>query len=411
MILLKTGWVSLTLPVLTFLYYAGMVVGLLLAWRFHSSRVFFAVFVLFLAQQAIGLFLPGNLPINGPGHAALQAAVFLVPLNFVLLSLARERGFTVAAISSTLMVLFVQSTVVAALARAGQDYPSHTSRNAVVSLLSSPYTWIAFAIAAVLLLVRFFLLRQPVESALFWALTSFFLALYSGGIGRTATAYFAASTFILALSIIETSYLLAYHDELTTLPSRRAFKDTLVRLQAPYSIAMVDIDHFKRFNDTYGHQTGDQVLRLVASSLARVSGSGRAYRCGGEEFAIVFSGKTTTEVVDHLEQLRATIESSSFQMRGADRRQLPRGPDRRNQRSRARSGRAIRQLARADNHAALSVTVSIGVAASTQEETDPTQIVQAADKALYRAKAAGRNRVETASPPRRRARAKTAGIA
>ena len=104
------------------------------------------------------------------------------------------------------------------------------------------------------------------------------------------------------MSIIENSYLLAYHDELTTLPSRRAFNDALLRLQDPYSIAVVDIDHFKRFNDTYGHDTGDQVLRLVAAGLSRVTGGGQAYRCGGEEFKILFPGKTTAEVVEHLEQ-------------------------------------------------------------------------------------------------------------
>ncbi len=137
--------------------------------------------------------------------------------------------------------------------------------------------------------------------------------------------YAATAACILAASIIENSYLLAYHDELTTLPSRRAFNDALARLQEPYSIAVVDIDHFKRFNDTYGHDTGDQVLRLVASNLARVTGGGQAYRCGGEEFNILFPGKTTPEVVEHLEHLRATIESSEFRMRGRDRRQAARG--------------------------------------------------------------------------------------
>ncbi len=142
--------------------------------------------------------------------------------------------------------------------------------------------------------------------------------------------YSATAVCILAVSIIENSYLLAYHDELTTLPSRRAFNDALLRLQEPYSIAVVDIDHFKQFNDTYGHDTGDQVLRLVASNLSRVTGGGTAYRCGGEEFTILFPGKTTPEVVEHLERLRTTIESSEFQMRGVDRRQTRRGPERRN---------------------------------------------------------------------------------
>jgi len=171
---------------------------------------------------------------------------------------------------------------------------------------------------------------------LLWSLGAFFLAILFGGTGRIPTAYFAAATFILGLSVIETSYLLAYHDELTTLPSRRAFNDALMRLKAPYSIAIVDIDHFKQFNDKHGHDTGDQVLKLVATKLARVTGGGQAYRCGGEEFAIIFQGKTTKEVVDHLEQLRLTIELSSFRTRAAERRQIPRPRPAQPARSRSR---------------------------------------------------------------------------
>jgi diguanylate cyclase (GGDEF)-like protein len=413
-ILLETGWATIPMPIITFLYYGGLLVGLLLSWRFHSTRIFFAVLVLFLTQQAV-FFLTRSVPLHGSGRVALQAAVFLVPLNFVLLSLSQERGFALNTLGSGLILLFVQSTVVAALARVGQDYPRlpHTTNHAGVSPLASPYVLAAFGISALVLLIRFMLCRKPTESALFWSLASFFLAVSSAGIERTAVAYYATSTLILALSIIETSYLLAYHDDLTSLPSRRAFKDTLMRIAAPYSIAMVDIDHFKRFNDTYGHDTGDQVLRLVSASLARVSGGGRAYRCGGEEFAIVFAGKTIPEVLGHLEQLRATIESSSFRVRGSDRRQLPRGPDRRSRRSRgrARAGAAIRQPGNIESRSPLSVTVSAGVADCTQEKIDPERVVQAADKALYRAKAEGRNRIETASSARRRPRTTAAGIA
>jgi diguanylate cyclase (GGDEF)-like protein len=275
------------------------------------------------------------------------------------------------------------------------------------------YALPVFAAAGIVLLARFLLTRKPVDSALLWSLSAFFLALRFTSVTRVSTVYSATAACILAASIIENSYLLAYHDELTTLPSRRAFNDALLRLQQPYSIAVVDIDHFKRFNDAYGHDTGDQVLRLVAASLARVTGGGQAYRCGGEEFNILFPGKTTAEVVDHLEQLRATIESSEFRMRGSDRRQVARGPDRRNERARgrARKGRAIRELVHEKLPAPLSVTVSIGVATSAKEGSDPDLVLQAADKALYHAKANGRNRVETASFPRRRSRVKAAGIA
>jgi PleD family two-component response regulator len=154
-------------------------------------------------------------------------------------------------------------------------------------------------------------------------------------------------------------------------------------------------------------------LQLVAAGLARVTGGWQAFRCGGEEFNLLFPGKSTSDVVEHLEQLRAAIEASEFHMRSGERRQSPRGPDRRNQRSagRARKAQAIRHLAQDKPPAPLSVTVSIGVATSARGESHPDLVLQAADKALYRAKNNGRNRVETASAPRRRSRADAAGIA
>ena len=414
--LLHTGLVAPSATIIAYAFYTATIAGLLLAWRFHSSRIFFALLVLFLSQEAISYFsssfTSGHVAAGGPGRMALAAVGLLLPLNFVLLSLRKERGFSFSSVAPPSLFLFVQSVIVGVLCRP----ESSAAVRALHHPLPAPLpfaTLLAFAAAAVLLLTRFLLFHKPVESGLLWALAASFLALYFGGVGRIPTAYFAVAAFLLAGAIVETSYMLAYHDELTTLPSRRAFHDALLRLQPPCSIAMVDIDHFKRCNDTYGHDTGDQVLRLVASRLARVSGGGQAYRCGGEEFAILFPGKTTAEVLEHLEKLRADIEASTLRLRGPDRRQEARGPDRRNQRARGRAqtGHAIRQLARATPSAELSVTASIGVATSRQENQSAEDVIQAADKALYRAKAAGRNRIETAAPGRRRVRNKTAGIA
>ena len=415
--LLHTGLVAPSATIIAYAFYTATIAGLLLAWRFHSSRIFFALLVLLLSQEAISYFSSSSftsvhVAAGGPGRMALAAVGLLLPLNFVLLSLRKERGFSFSSVAPPSLFLFVQSVIVGVLCRP----ESSAAVRALHHPLPAPLpfaTLLAFAAAAVLLLTRFLLFHKPVESGLLWALAASFLALYFGGVGRIPTAYFAVAAFLLAGAIVETSYMLAYHDELTTLPSRRAFHDALLRLQPPYSIAMVDIDHFKRCNDTYGHDTGDQVLRLVASRLARVSGGGQAYRCGGEEFAILFPGKTTAEVLEHLEKLRADIEASTLRLRGPDRRQEARGPDRRNQRARGRAqtGHAIRQLARATPSAELSVTASIGVATSKQENQSVEDVIQAADKALYRAKAAGRNRIETAAPGRRRVRNKTAGIA
>jgi diguanylate cyclase (GGDEF)-like protein len=215
------------------------------------------------------------------------------------------------------------------------------------------------------------------------------------------TVYFGVAGLILAISIIENSYSLAYQDELTGLASRRAFNEGTERLRPPYSVAVVDIDHFKNINDTYGHDTGDQVLRLVASRLARVSGGGESFRLGGEEFTILFRGRTSDEVLDHLELLRVDIENASFQLRRRqERRKARRAPDRRTPARTRRKSRSLR------NSGTLSVTVSIGVAES-QSGRSAGEVLEQADQALYRAKQGGRNRLEVSNVGKRTKRETT----
>ena len=404
-----SGWLTLALPALSFLYYCALAGGMLLAWRFHSSRIFLSLLVISLAQQATS-FSVGQPNVS----TTVQAVAVLVPVDFLLIALMHERGFTVESMAPIGLLLFVESLTVAVFwdPPGGRPSPLVHAHHAAELVLLPRYAVLLLVTAAVFLAVRFLLTRKPVDSAFLWSLFAVFLAVRTMETARVSTLYWATAACILAVSIVENSYLLAYHDELTTLPSRRAFNDALLRLKDPYSIAVVDIDHFKRFNDTYGHDTGDQVLRLVAGNLARVTGGGQAYRCGGEEFMIVFPGRTTNDVVDHLERLRETIESSEFRLRGSDRRQLSRGAERRNERSRSRTrkGDVIRQLGEEPASAALSVTVSIGVATSSQK-LDSDAVVKAADKALYYAKENGRNRVETALAVRRGTRSKAAGIA
>jgi PleD family two-component response regulator len=146
-----------------------------------------------------------------------------------------------------------------------------------------------------------------------------------------------------------------------------------------YVIAMVDVDHFKRVNDTYGHDTGDQTLRLVARMLTRVPKGARAYRYGGEEFALLFRGRNAAEVHDQLEALREEIASYPFRLRSA---------------ARKNTGRRDRNRNRKDSTAGvLKITVSIGVAQSDTLNTDPQAVLAMADKALFRAKHHGRNAV------------------
>jgi diguanylate cyclase (GGDEF)-like protein len=262
---------------------------------------------------------------------------------------------------------------------------------------------LAYVVVSVVLLIRFRVLHKPVEIGSLWALAGTAFALQFGPLGRSATAYAGTAALILTAAVVETSYLMAYHDELTGLPGRRAFNEVLLGLDNQYAIAIVDIDHFKNFNDTYGHETGDEVLRMVAARLAAVSGGGKAFRCGGEEFAIVFPQKCAKDAFEHLESLRQTVESAAFRVRGQlDRRKVPRGPvDRRQAKKKSRNSPSSRP-------GEVAVTISIGVAEPSTRNHKVDQVIAAADKALYRAKEAGRNRVLLDAPDSKRLHAGSA---
>jgi diguanylate cyclase (GGDEF)-like protein len=398
-ILLETGFVPLSASVIDFYYYAVFLTGVLLALRFHSSRVLFALIILLLAHRSIEFFAAGNVGSAGPGRIAFEAIAFLLPVNFVILSVIRERGLVLPSIAFQFSLLFVEAVFVAIICRPGQTigpaffHSVFQGRDLFRWTIIPPPALLAFASAFAILLTRFMLYRKPVESGLFWSLAATFLGLQAGGLGRSSRAYIATGGLILVSSIIENSYHLAYHDELTALPARRAFNEALLGLQETYVVAAVDIDHFKNFNDTFGHDTGDEVLRMVASRLAGVTGGGQAFRVGGEEFSILFPGKSLPETLPHLESLRADIEASTFRARSVvERRVTPRGPDRRNVRR-----KNIRPRTAPSQNDRLSVTVSIGAAVPTVRMQLVEEVIKAADKALYRAKQSGRNRVEVAT--------------
>jgi diguanylate cyclase (GGDEF)-like protein len=401
MVLLETRLLAIPAPIVIFYYYAVFATGMLLAWRFHSSRVLLALVVLLLSATALRFFSgPQQAPFTG--RIAFEAIAFLLPLNLLLLGRLPERGLAVPVVASRVLIIFLQGVFVAVLCRPGQQSGFAVFNHPALN--PSWFYWtripqpalLVFIVAAGFLLLRSLEIPKPVESGFVWALLSSFLALRSGGVGRVPTAYVATAALLLLIAIIETSYSMAYHDELTGLPARRAFNHALLALEDRYAIAIVDIDHFKQFNDTYGHDTGDQVLRLVAAKLAQVKGGGKPFRCGGEEFAIVFPGMSLQEALQYAEDVRTSVENSPFQIRGADRRYKPRKTDRR--RAAVRKGRISRAVSPVGTRRrALSVTVSIGVAEPTAKSRDTSQVIAAADRALYLAKANGRNRVEAAA--------------
>jgi diguanylate cyclase (GGDEF)-like protein len=375
-------------PSLAFYYFAVFAAGLVLAWRFNSSRVLFSLLVLLLAHRAVEFFSHGQTR-TGPGRTAVLLVALLIPLNSVALAFMRERGLTIAGIAPRFGMLFLQSVVVAVLCR-----PENSGAiSAPLGGTALPlWALLGFAAATVVFVVRFFQTRKPVETGFLWSSAAVFLWLESTPVGKVADAYVAAAGLILVASLIETSYMLAYHDELTGIRGRRAFNEALLSLDQQYAIAIVDIDHFKQFNDTYGHDTGDQVLRMVASRLVDVGGGGQAFRCGGEEFAILFRNSSAKDAFERLDMLRQAIQKSVFRVRGSERRSESRaGEPERRKPTRKKTASVNRPTGD------LSVTVSIGVAEPSTRYRQPEQVIHAADQALYRAKHNGRNRVELAS--------------
>jgi len=405
-------------PSLSFYYVAVFAAGLLLAWRFNSSRLLFSLLVLLLAHRAVDFFSNGQVQ-TGPGRKAVALAALLIPLNFIVFAQMRERGLIIAGVAPRFGLLFLESVVFAVMCR-----PENSPTNPHHSGAAAIPLWIllSFVVAIAVFVRRFFQTRKPIEPGFVWSVAAVFLWLQFAPVGKPSDAYVATAALILGASLIETSYVLAYHDELTGIRGRRAFNESLLSLDQQYAIAIVDIDHFKKFNDTYGHDVGDQVLCMVAKRLSQVAGDGLAFRCGGEEFAIVFRNTSAQEAFEHLDALRQIVEKSTFHVRGSDRRaekSAGSSSDRRTgkaesdrrkpaKKKTAASSSKQRDLfpqpaSRSPDHVSdrlsdrLSVTVSIGVAEPSTRYRQPEQVIQAADQALYRAKNKGRNRVELAS--------------
>jgi diguanylate cyclase (GGDEF)-like protein len=369
-------------PIVQYLPVVVFGVGLALSAFFRRSRLFFALLALTLAQSAFAWVMP-HLSAFSRAITA-NAIAILLPLNLLVLAFLRERGIISPAGRRRLAIVTLQVMGVAILCMPAMAQIAAQLRRSFVPPLFSQWSGLsqpallAFILATAVMMVLLLRRYKAVESSLLWSLVAAFIALRAAAASHLDGVFFAAGGLALIVALIETSYAMAYLDELTQLPSRRSLNEALLKLGETYSIAMLDVDHFKKFNDSYGHESGDQALRLVASRLSHISGGGKAYRYGGEEFAIVFPNKASEEVFVYLDRMRRVIEQSAFTVRGADRRR----------KGKSAIGRGSKKQT--------NVTVSIGLAATNGDKLAPAEVLRMADQALYKAKAKGRNCTITA---------------
>ncbi|MDR3591797.1 MAG: GGDEF domain-containing protein [Negativicutes bacterium] len=344
-------------------------VGMGLSAGFNRSPLFFVLLLLTLSQVAF------SMPVTGPLAAAdyydvvYYFSCLLLPLNILVFSLLKDRGtFTVQG-KRRLGLILVQLLVVAVVILSRDaDMLAYIHQDLASSPLSlnTPLTAKALAVSSVAILAL--LLRQstrviPVDNAFFHALLALTAAFHFKF--PALPLFYTATAAMLTTAAIQDSYAIAYLDELTGLPSRRALQEDLGKLGDKYTVAMVDIDFFKKINDKYGHDVGDDVLRFLAAALGReVVDGGKSFRYGGEEFILLFPDKDCEEVRPFLEELCRTIAKRPFILRG-----------------------------RSADDRKLSVTVSIGCAERLPVHQKPDEVIKAADIALYQAKEGGRNRV------------------
>jgi diguanylate cyclase (GGDEF)-like protein len=362
----------------------GWLVWAVLTWRLNQNRL--TMLAPALAAAATWLMAQSQ---AGLGRNGSEIWLLCLPSGMALSLLPPEGALLSERSFGRLVLVFLPAGLAWAVANASpidakqlMDWRAAGAPGAGLShlahaglLLLAPALWWRWhaKVEAVLLALAGGLLGQVL---LAWAIQ------WAGPPPLLAARGWLASQLLFGLAMAVGLFFLywqrVYLDELTGIPNRRALDEALAHLTGPWAMAMVDIDHFKKFNDNYGHDQGDDVLRLVARHL-RDSTNGRAYRYGGEEFCVLCPGLDTEAVEAIMEGARAGLAKRRFHIR------LP---------------KSIRKKTGPPDRGSLAVpttqvqvTISVGVARPDKRHPEPAQVMKLSDESLYKAKENGRNNV------------------
>jgi len=355
--LLPPLWLGL-LPLLPLILAS---VAILLAWHFNKGRALIIVLLLLIPK------LYGD----SDQEASLTAYLVVSCFCIALLSFVPERGFfNRFAVNRILFVLMLVSWCYAIerswISFAFLDHGFLYLETTWATVL----LWSVLVISVFSIGVAWWSSSDTFKACGLISIVSLLITNHFSILDIQFDALLSAQFLLWIWFLLMESHRMAYLDDMTKLPGRRALNERLVGLSKQYAIAMVDIDYFKKFNDTYGHDMGDKVLKSVAAQLKRFSSPGRAFRYGGEEFTIVFSSKVSDHVEEILEQVREEIENTLVEVFDPKKKK----------------------------DISVNVTVSLGVAFASTGET-PNSVLKRADEALYLSKKKGRNRVSKSSTP------------
>ncbi len=337
---------------------------------FNFSRILFAG----LISLSVWTFL--KLDFSNPHYT--QLAIVVMSVNMLLIAFYKERGTYSITGLFRIVFIFCQPGLLAVA------YVFQT--NELHQLISWPHVSIegfnisipalaVFSVCFLYLLIKLFVQTLLIDAYLLVSLVFSGWLLVMPPVDEIQLSLLVSlNQLLLVMALFKRTLSMAYMDELTGLPGRRALNERMVKLGKNYTAAMLDIDFFKKFNDTYGHDVGDQVLRMVAQKIRQVKG-GTAYRYGGEEFCVLFPTTDVDIAADALEQVRVQVEQASLKVRSKKRSKNN------------KKGRGLR--GKGGSGEQVSVTISGGLAVA-RTNTNP---LKAADIALYKAKGQGRNQI------------------
>ncbi len=404
--IVTTNWFRLTLPLLivtfamvcqnqiveltysnreiiTSLPYALFIFTIVLAHAFKQSRIAMVSATMLLAYWVIQSRLQSPLS-TGTTIFELSLLTLLMPISLLLVLSYRDASIfskPFALYLFKLSIFFIWSWVTLSyIHEDGLDDLNNTFLFVWPSVSQLPFILVIFSLAMVLIFSIFLMSRNNIIDAVLYTTALLSSVTYAFiHITFISSTLFSLAGILLLLYLINASYELAFNDNLTDIPGRLALESDLRHLGKVFSIAMVDIDHFKSFNDSYGHETGDDVLKLVASKLQKVGKKARVYRYGGEEFTILFKGREVPDTLSELEELRAALEEYKMVIRNKDARPKNDKVGSKQRKTKAKSN-------------TVNITISIGVADNLDFDT-VAEVMKAADNALYKAKKTGRNKV------------------
>lgn len=354
-----------------------LLLALALSVYFNKSKLF--VLLLFPLFFNLALAFPTTFFDKLSVTAFWHIAPLCTALGFLIIYALQERGlFSSFGLVRSGIGLFFLIIAYLALKNFSPEMQKALSSSLLHVSLSkltkaSDFVTIISFISLLFIFLISLLFETKSQKAPFWMLLSqmiAFLFLHD----KNSFILFSLVTSLIAIAALsQDAYRMAYVDTLTGIPGRRALEEAFLRLGSNYTLAMVDIDFFKKFNDKFGHDIGDDVLKLIATELSHVKNGGKAFRYGGEEFTILFRGKKKEDCILALEEMRESIFKRGFILR--DKERPSKTPKQINEKKPAKKER---------------LSVSIGVACGIRGKS-PEEIIKLADNALYKAKESGRN--------------------